>query len=88
MAGMAEVGYRSGADIAKGIYALRCAISGAPPLTEMVDKIDSAGHAVFPIKAVHLQDEFIGPALGQRLKELEVEWIASDFSKTKTQLLG
>jgi len=88
MSGMAEVGYRSGADIAKGIYALRCAFSGAPPLTEVVDKIDAGDRAVFPIKAVHLQDEFVGPSLGQRLKELEVEWIASDFSKTKTQLLG
>jgi hypothetical protein len=54
---------------------------------EVVDRIGVGSEAKFPIKAIDLMDEFGGPALGKRLKELEAEWIASDFVKTKEQLL-
>jgi tRNA nucleotidyltransferase/poly(A) polymerase len=85
--GAGELSYRLGADVAKGIIALRCAYSGSSPVKEVVDRIGAGSEAKFPIKAIDLMDEFGGPALGKRLKELEAEWIASDFVKTKEQLL-
>ena len=87
MAGAGELGYRLGTDVAKGIVALRCAYSGSPPVNEMLDRVVVGSAAKFPIKASDLMDVFSGPALGKRLKELEAEWIASNFTKTKEQLL-
>ncbi|MDB0053026.1 CCA tRNA nucleotidyltransferase [Ascidiaceihabitans sp.] len=87
MAGAGELGYRLGMDVAKGIIALRCAYSGLPPVNEMLDRVVAGSAAKFPIKASDLMDVFSGPALGKRLKELEAEWIASNFTKTKEQLL-
>ena len=87
MAGAGELGYRLGMDVAKGIVALRCAYSGSPPVNEMLDRVVVGSAAKFPIKASDLTNMFSGPALGKRLKELEAEWIASNFTKTKEQLL-
>jgi len=87
MAGVGELGYRLGTDVAKGIVALRCAYSGSPPVNEMLDRVVVGSVAKFPIKASDLTNMFSGPALGKRLKELEAEWIASNFTKTKEQLL-
>ena len=87
MAGAGELGYRLGTDVAKSISALRCAYSGSPPANEMLDRIIAGSAAKFPIKASDLMDVFSGPALGKRHKELEAEWIASNFTKTKEQLL-
>ena len=87
MAGAGELGYRLGTDVAKGIIALRCAYSGLPPVNEMLDRVVAGSAAKFPIKASDLMDVFSGPALGKHLKELEAEWIASNFTKTKEQLL-
>ena len=87
MAGAGELGYRLGTDVAKDIVALRCAYSGSPPVNEMLDRVVAGSAAKFPIKASDLKNMFSGPALGKRLKELEAEWIASNFTKTKEQLL-
>jgi hypothetical protein len=87
LAGAGELGYRLGSDVAKGIVALRCAFSGSPSVSEMMDRVVAGSAAKFPIKASDLMDVFSGPALGKRLKELEAEWIASNFTKTKEQLL-
>ena len=87
MAGAGELGYRLGTDVAKGIVALRCAYSGSPPVNEMLDRVVVGSTAKFPIKASDLTNTFSGPVLGKRLKELEAEWIASNFTKTKEQLL-
>ena len=87
MAGAGELAYRLGADVATGIVALRCAYSGSPPVSEVMDRVVAGSAAKFPIKASDLMDVFSGPALGKRLKELEAEWIVSDFTKTKEQLL-
>jgi tRNA nucleotidyltransferase/poly(A) polymerase len=88
MAGLREVAYRLGADIAKGVFALRCAFAGSPPDLRKLDEIGMAAVAKFPIKSSDLKAGFRGPALGQKLKEIEAEWIASNFTKTKLQLLG
>jgi poly(A) polymerase/tRNA nucleotidyltransferase (CCA-adding enzyme) len=88
MMGEGELGYRFGAEIAKGIVALRCAYAGAPPNSNINERIAVGTQAIFPIHSADLSDEFNGPALGKKLKELKAEWIASNFTKTKSQLLG
>ena len=40
------------------------------------------------LPASDLSDSFQGWALGEELKRLEAVWIASDFSATKSELLG
>ena len=88
MAGEGELGYRFGAEIAKGIVALRCAYAGSPPDSNADERIAIGTQAVFPIQSTDLKGVFSGPALGQKLKELKTEWIVSNFTKTKSQLLG
>ena len=88
MASEAELAYRLGADMAKSIAALRSAFAGAPPWDGIVQWIKTAARAEFPINSTDLMEDFSGPALGQRIRELEAEWIASNFTKTKAQLLG
>ena len=88
MTGVVELGYRLGESLAIGIYGLRCAFAGTPPAEETANEIKAAAKQKFFIKAADLNDQFTGPALGQKLKELEAEWIASGFQKTKSQLLG
>lgn len=88
MMGFAEIAYRHGGGTAKGVYALRCAFAGSPPDMAKVDVIEAAALAEFPMKSADLIDHYQGPALGKRLKALEAEWIASNFTKTKAQLLG
>ena len=88
LTGVDELAYRQGVDIAKGVFALRCAFAGSPPDLSRLDDIEMAVIVEFPIKSADLKVDFSGPALGQKLKELEAEWIASNFTKTKAQLLG
>jgi poly(A) polymerase len=88
MTGLGELAYRQGATTAKGIFALRGAFAGHPPDLARLEEIYVASKAKFPVKSADLIDSFQGPALGKRLKELEAEWIASNFTKTKAQLLG
>jgi tRNA nucleotidyltransferase/poly(A) polymerase len=88
MTGLGELAYRQGATTAKGIFALRGAFAGHPPDLARLEGIYVASKAKFPVKSADLIDSFQGPALGKRLKELEAEWIASNFTKTKAQLLG
>ena len=83
-----ELGYRHGIETALGIVALRAAFAGQMPRADARLKIEHGAHSVFPIQAIDLQPAFTGPALGQRLKALKQDWIASNFAKTKAQLLG
>lgn len=88
MKGEPELGYRLGGIQAKGIYALRCALFDTPPIGSVVDQIEAAAKAIFPIKSADLKSDYSGPALGQKIRDLEAEWIRSEFTKTKSQLLG
>lgn len=43
----------------------------------------------FPVNAADLQAQGLqGKALGERLKHLESEWMKSDFSASKAELVG
>ena len=82
-----EIAYRYGLDIAQQALLLRSAMVEKAPDIDLLEAINSASQAAFPIKAVDLMPAFEGPLLGTRLSVLEDEWIASDFTLSKAQLL-
>ncbi|EBA08512.1 CCA tRNA nucleotidyltransferase [Sagittula stellata] len=83
-----EVAYRFTADMARDVLVLRAATFGAPLDTSALPRIKRAAKARFPVAASDLKDRFQGPALGEALRRLEAEWIASDFALDKATLLS
>jgi poly(A) polymerase/tRNA nucleotidyltransferase (CCA-adding enzyme) len=82
-----EIAYRYGLSIAEQVLLLRAAMAEDMPKKALLETIKHASQAIFPIKAADLIPEFKGRALGARLALLENEWIASDFTLGKAQLL-
>ncbi|HHL21194.1 MAG TPA: CCA tRNA nucleotidyltransferase [Aliiroseovarius sp.] len=87
MAGLAEMAYRHGADIARDAMLLRAALTGAPVPEGWRDAVAKGAEARFPVTARDLAP-LSGQALGTRLKALEARWIASGFLLTRAELLA
>ncbi len=85
--GPAALGYRLGQAAALDVVALRAAQSSRPPPKATPADIERGSKAQFPIQAVDLQPALEGRALGDKIKELEARWIASDFQLTRAELL-
>ena len=83
-----ELGYRQGAALGLDVLLLRGALLNAAPSDRDVEDLATGEEAVFPIKATDLMPAYEGPALGQKLTELENTWIASGFALTARELLG
>ena len=83
-----ELGFRLGATMGSRALALRQATLEQPIADQTMRELMGGANAVFPVTAADLSKKFKGRALGERLKTLEAEWIASGFSKTKAQLLA
>ena len=82
------LGYHHGASLARDILLLRWA-----SFEQMADNADwhaaaAGAEQVFPIKAHDLMPQYSGPALGQKLRALETQWIESEFRLTKEALLN
>ena len=80
--------YHYGASLARDILLLRWAC-----FEQMTNNTDWHAAAVgaehvFPIKAHDLMPKYSGPALGQKLRALETQWIDSEFRLTKEALLN
>ena len=84
---VAVLGYRHGATLAVDIALLRAAIFEQPPASDIEEQAAQGAAQVFPVGAADLMPGLQDAALGERLKELELQWIASDFTLTKAQLL-
>ncbi len=82
-----EVAYRHGADMARDVLVLRAVTFGAPLDTSALRPIEKAAKARFPVAARDLKDRYQGPALGEALRQLESDWIASGFTLDKATLL-
>lgn len=83
---VSEIAYRQDASTAWDTALLRAA-SFEQPVPDLSAVIEHAAEAVFPIKAADLMPNLSGPALGEKLADLEKIWIASDFQMTRAQLL-
>ncbi|WP_171212112.1 CCA tRNA nucleotidyltransferase [Ruegeria sp. HKCCA5426] len=87
-ASTAELGFRYGEESGLHKVLLRCAFFEQPWSEEMRTDLHAGANAEFPISASDLIPEFTGPALGQKLAELEARWIASGFGLTRDDLLS
>ena len=83
-----ETAYREGYDVAVAAHLLRSAMAEQMPDAVILTKMIDASNAIFPIKAADLMPAFQGPALGQKLSALESQWITSNFTATKEELLN
>ncbi len=84
----AELAYRHGSDTAQNIVLLRAAQLGQVPDPSAFDAIKAGSTARFPVKPADLMPGLTGPALGEKLKELEARWISSGFALTREELLS
>jgi len=84
--GLGELAYREDAAFALDAALLRSAIFELPAPENASEDIAKGAEAVFPISAEDL-DGLTGRALGDRLKALEYQWIASGFTATRDALL-
>lgn len=82
-----EVAYRRGAQIAIDLALLRGAMFETPVELDH-DALEQAEASVFPLSGRDLMPELSGAALGERLKQLETDWIASGFALTREALLA
>ena len=83
-----ELGYRHGAAFGSDVLLLRGALSNMIPSDQDLEDLVTGEQAVFPVKAADLMPDYEGPALGQKLTDLETTWIASGFALTARELLG
>lgn len=84
----AELGYRHGYAAARDVILLRAAMFEMPLDPDVLKQADRGARAAFPVKPRDLMPGFAGPALGEKLRELEDRWIASGFALTKADLLA
>jgi poly(A) polymerase len=83
-----ELGYRHGETVALDVLLLRAALLETPFEESAMHAARIGANAQFPIKAGDLMPDYKGHALGEKLRELEDRWIASNFELTKADLLG
>ncbi len=84
----AALGYWFGAEAARDAVVLRAALTGARPEPDFQAQVARGAQARFPLRAADLTPDYKGAELGRRLEELEARWVASDFTLTRSQLLG
>lgn len=84
----AALGYRLGGSLARDVILTNAALFETPPPDGFLADCVRGAHAVFPVTANDLMPAYKGAALGARLKELESDWVSSDFKMTREQLLG
>ncbi|MCA0870410.1 CCA tRNA nucleotidyltransferase [Seohaeicola saemankumensis] len=85
--GAAELGYRFGGETARDALLLRAALLETPWVPETIAEIETGAAAVFPVKARDLMPDFQGPALGEKLAQIETDWISSGFTLDRETLL-
>ena len=83
----AEIGYRYGATDGIDMLLLRAALLEAPLDPNALYDLERGANAAFPVKPSDLMPHYTGPALGQRLQELEDRWIASGLKLGREDLL-
>ncbi len=83
-----EVAYRHGIDVAHSALLLRACVAERKPGSSELEPLFAASEADFPVAAKDLMDEFQGPELGAKLRELEQRWIDSGFALSKDVLLS
>ena len=84
---LGELGYRH-KDTAEDSYLVRQASMGQPIDPDELAIVQHAMQQSFPVKAADLMPAFTGAALGERLRKLEADWIASGFTLSRDALIS
>lgn len=87
-ASAAVLAYHHGARVARDILWLRAAMIGGDLPPGLEGALARGAAARFPVAAADLMPGLQGAALGQRLRDLEARWLASDFTLGREELLG
>ncbi|MEL6642859.1 MAG: CCA tRNA nucleotidyltransferase [Pseudomonadota bacterium] len=82
-----ELGYRYGARTAIDATLLLAASTGTPAPEATVTRAEAGASAIFPVRARDLGAQFRGAEIGDALRALEADWIASGFSLDRDALL-
>ncbi len=85
---ISSLAYRHGEAMAFSVAALRSAVFEQPLPAGLGDDIRHAAKQVFPVSAKDLMPDYSGPALGEALRKLEADWIASGFAIPKDRLIS
>ncbi|MEO9683430.1 MAG: CCA tRNA nucleotidyltransferase [Tateyamaria sp.] len=81
------IGYLAGQQAGIGAVLLRGAMANTPLDHGIIAQVMTGVRSEFPIKASDLPN-LQGKTLGDRLKALKQDWLASDLAKSKNDLLG
>ena len=82
-----EAGYRLGPETGRDAMLLTAASTFSMIDRAVLDDVACGAAKTFPIRAADLPGELSGPSIGQALKRLEADWIATGFSMGKDELL-
>jgi poly(A) polymerase len=83
----AALGWRLGAGRGADAVLLRAAVMGQPLAPDAMAEVARGAAARFPVTAADLAP-LGGKALGDRLKELEAQWLAGGLRADRDELLG
>lgn len=83
----AALGWKIGADLAADTVLARAALLSPPP-PGWKDDVARGAAARCPVVAADLMPALSGPALGDRLRQIEARWLASDLRASRAELLG
>jgi len=83
----AELAYRHGATAARDVVLLRSAMLETPVPGDAWARIDRGATVRCPVTAKDLMPVYQGAQLGEKLRQIESHWIASDFTLTRNDLL-
>ena len=84
----AALGWRFGTDTATAAVLAHTALFETPPPAHWQADIARGTKAVCPVSAADLMPALQGPALGQKLREIEARWLASDLYLSKAEALS
>ena len=83
----AALGFTLGAALAADAVLARTASFGSPPPQDWQPEILRGASARFPVTAADLMPALQGEALGARLKTLQAQWVASNLTLSRQDLL-
>lgn len=86
--GPGELGYREGYATARDVLLLRMALLEMPLAQADLEAAEAADGQILPVTPADLMALGLkGPALGDRLREIEARWIASGFTLARADLM-
>jgi poly(A) polymerase len=83
----AALGWQLGADLGADAILARAASFGTPPRQGWKTDVARGSTATFPVTAADLMPTLQGQALGARLKAMEANWLASNLTLSRDDLL-